>query len=640
MKAFVLVLVSLAAAQPLDPRGARPVIPNTRSEKCATEKEWPFCTDDEWGPKCPSGCRIQGLMEKYDHDLLKKVEKIRSLLDQNRAKHRSAQQGSKQTSNFLREKLTLYSGNDNNYFDMAQTLRQRITDMKIKIDQQVQVLGALKERVRDQMAEMQRIEVDIDIKLRTCKGSCKTYNSYELEKDGHLALEKQMNQLDTLSNQNFESVGTLHVMKSRPLKDAIVDTVYKSKDPQTIQLQQTSEDVFPEVETVQLFLEVEGSSSSPATISKGTSFSSATSSSSSITELGGDFDLGGGSDSFSQSGMSTKSVSCTKRVRTTIVDTGDGPVQRMEEYMEGGPECQSFSKGGMGSLFPSLDSSGTKTVSFTSSSKGSFADSKTSFADPFGGGAGLDLGAFMTDNVEDDIPDFHARSVKSARVERQADYVGKDCVAASQFHLNGESNGLFKIQPAPASPTVTVYCEQEGLMGGWILAQQRETGAVSFNRTWAEYRDGFGSVDAQGQGEFWLGNENLYLLTNQGETMLKIELEDWEGGTASAEYSVKVGAATEGYALRVSSYTGSAGDGLAEHDGMKFSTYDQNNTASKENCAAVYGGGWWYGPCRANLNGVYYKDANSGDNGVVWSTYKSPNYSLKKVRMFIRSATF
>ncbi|KAK7909496.1 hypothetical protein WMY93_014180 [Mugilogobius chulae] len=502
MKVYALLLLWIcSAAAQVDPRGARPVVPNTRSEKCATQKEWPFCTDEEWGPKCPSGCRMQGLLENYDHGFLKRVERIRGLLDQSTNKHRSADQVSRQTFDFLREKLTIDSGNDNNYFDMAQTLRQRITEMKIKIDQQLQVLGALKERVKEQVADMQKLEVDIDMKLRTCKGSCKTYNSYSVDHEEYVALEKQMNQLDTLSNQNIESVGTLHVMKSRPLKDAVVSSIYKSKDAAA---QQKTEDMFPQVNTVQLYLEAEGSSSSPATISKvpGTSLSPGTTPSDpstshkSITELGGDggdpFTLGGGFDSLGQPAISTKSVSCTKRIRTVVVNTDDGPVQRMEEYMDGGPECQSFTKGGMGSLFPSL-TSGTKTVHFTSSSKGSVVDP-----------AGLDLGAFLTDNAEDDLPDFHARSVKSARVERQADYVGKDCVAAHQFHLNGESNGLFKIQAAATAAVVTVYCQQEGLMGGWLLAQQRETGAVSFNRTWAEYRNGFGNVDAQGSGEFWL----------------------------------------------------------------------------------------------------------------------------------------
>lgn len=50
-------------------------------------------------------------------------------------------------------------GSNTNYYDLAQTLRQRITDMKIKIDRQMRVLVALKDRVKDQVTEMQRLEV-------------------------------------------------------------------------------------------------------------------------------------------------------------------------------------------------------------------------------------------------------------------------------------------------------------------------------------------------------------------------------------------------------------------------------------------------------------------------------------------------
>lgn len=49
-------------------------------------------------------------MEKYDHNMLKKIEKIRSLLDQNKAKHRSADTVSKQTYTYLKEKLTTDAG--------------------------------------------------------------------------------------------------------------------------------------------------------------------------------------------------------------------------------------------------------------------------------------------------------------------------------------------------------------------------------------------------------------------------------------------------------------------------------------------------------------------------------------------------
>ncbi|XP_043954612.1 fibrinogen alpha chain [Gambusia affinis] len=663
---LLLCLVSVAVTQAtlLDPRGARPVEPATKDEKCATQREWPACSDDDWYSKCPSGCRIQGLMDKKDHELLKKIAKIRSLLDQHKARHRSVDLVSKQTYDILTEKLTLNSGNDNMYYNLAQTLRQRITEMKVRIDRQQKALAALKSRVKDQVVEMQRLEVDIDMKLRSCKGSCGAHTVYQVDRDSYVTLNKQVNQLDAQVAQSVETVGTLYVMKSRPLQNVIVDSRFKSKDAAA----QRREDLFSQVNTVQFILEEEGSSSSPATVSKvpGTSHStsppslssSSGSSSKSITELSGRGDSTGhlGQPSVS---LSTKTISCTKTIRRTVVHTKDGPVERVEE-VGGGPECDGmggFTKGGMGSLFPTLtgsSSSSSFSSSSSSSSSSSFhsggskgsilADSKSGL-NPFE----ADFGAFMTDNTEDDVPDFHARSVKSTVVDRQAGFVGTDCVDSYQKHLKGEANGLFRIKPAGSAAAVEVYCQQEGIMGGWLLVQQRESGSVSFNRTWAEYRDGFGSVDALGKGEFWLGNQNLHLLTNQGETMLKVELEDWEGGVATAEYTVRVGTEDDGFPLQASGYTGDAGDALASHSGVKFSTFDKDNDGSGENCAEAYGGGWWYNSCQAaNLNGIYHKGTYDPEtntpyktaNGVVWPTFKPATYSLKAARMFIRPATF
>lgn len=60
---------------------------------------------------------------------------------------------------FIIPSIYLPPGGDNSYYDLAQNLRQRITDMKIKIDRQLRILAALKDRVKDQVVEMQRLEV-------------------------------------------------------------------------------------------------------------------------------------------------------------------------------------------------------------------------------------------------------------------------------------------------------------------------------------------------------------------------------------------------------------------------------------------------------------------------------------------------
>lgn len=66
-------------------------------------------------------------------------------------------------------------------------------------------------------------QVDIDIKLRSCKGSCKGYAEFSVDQASYVALDKQMDQLESQSVPSVETVSTLYVMKSRPLKDVVVD---------------------------------------------------------------------------------------------------------------------------------------------------------------------------------------------------------------------------------------------------------------------------------------------------------------------------------------------------------------------------------------------------------------------------------
>lgn len=73
-----------------------------------------------------------------------------------------------------------------------------------------------------------------------------------------------------------------------------------------------------------------------------------------------------------------------------------------------------------------------------------------------------------------------------------------------------------------------VFCEQEIGDGGWTVIQRRDDFGEpreNFNRDWADYKNGFGDPSK----EFWLGNENIYMLTNNEDYALRVELEDFEG---------------------------------------------------------------------------------------------------------------
>jgi hypothetical protein len=74
------------------------------------------------------------------------------------------------------------------------------------------------------------------------------------------------------------------------------------------------------------------------------------------------------------------------------------------------------------------------------------------------------------------------------------------------------------------------------------------------------------------------GNENIYLLTNQANYSLRVEMEDWNGVKKYAKYDMfKIMSEEEGYKLILGDYHGNAGDSLSYHNGKKFSTYDVDN---------------------------------------------------------------
>ena len=84
-------------------------------------------------------------------------------------------------------------------------------------------------------------------------------------------------------------------------------------------------------------------------------------------------------------------------------------------------------------------------------------------------------------------------------------------------------------------------------------------------------------------------------------------------------------------------FLGTAGDSLAWHRNMSFSTRDQNNDPASHiiNCAIKHEGAWWYHRCHySNLNGRYLKGNHSSyANGVNWYHWKGYYYSAKRAEM-------
>jgi hypothetical protein len=199
---------------------------------------------------------------------------------------------------------------------------------------------------------------------------------------------------------------------------------------------------------------------------------------------------------------------------------------------------------------------------------------------------------------------------------------------------------VYLIQP-DQQPPFEVYCEMdtEGKRG-WTVIQRRQQGNESFNRGWSEYREGFGNHN----GDFWLGLEKIYRLTASAQdTLLQVNMTDFEGGKAFATYShFSLGPGTTEYKLVISGYNGTAGDTLNEVNNAPFSSKDNDNdfsTSLSVNCAAERRGGWWYrgNSCgTSNLNGEYLAGKHgSSRRGIYWHYFKGSTYSLKTSQMML-----
>ncbi|XP_029618059.1 fibrinogen C domain-containing protein 1-B isoform X2 [Salmo trutta] len=157
----------------------------------------------------------------------------------------------------------------------------------------------------------------------------------------------------------------------------------------------------------------------------------------------------------------------------------------------------------------------------------------------------------------------------------------RDC---SDIFTSGQrEDGIYSVFPTHYPAGFQVFCDMTTDGGGWTVIQRREDGTVNFFRAWDAYRNGFGKIT----GEHWLG------------------------------------------------------DSMLKHNGMKFTTKDQDNDHSENNCASFYHGAWWYRNCHtSNLNGQYLRGPHTSyADGIEWSSWTGWQYSLKFAEMKIRATT-
>ncbi|XP_003802686.1 angiopoietin-4 [Otolemur garnettii] len=218
---------------------------------------------------------------------------------------------------------------------------------------------------------------------------------------------------------------------------------------------------------------------------------------------------------------------------------------------------------------------------------------------------------------------------------RAAEQVFQDCAEIQRFGTN--ASGVYTIHVGNMTEPRKVRRPPGDRGCHSMLTQRRVKGSVDVQREEKDIRKGFGDP----AGEHWLGNEVVHQLTSGAAYSLRVELQDWEGHEAYAQYEhFQLGSEGQLYRLSLSGYSGSAGrQSSLVLQGTKFSTRDADNDNCLCKCAQMLSGGWWFDACGlSNLNGIYYPARHHVRklNGIRWHYFQGPSYSLRATRMMLR----
>ncbi|GIY77644.1 hypothetical protein CDAR_63261 [Caerostris darwini] len=263
----------------------------------------------------------------------------------------------------------------------------------------------------------------------------------------------------------------------------------------------------------------------------------------------------------------------------------------------------------------------------------------------------LKMAKILISNIEDNylsgekstgegIDSFYSLDFKRLRKDIGKDNAEKKTLLLPKVHhkrptdcsqvleIERGKSGIYKIWVADKE--MDVYCDMDTDGGGWTVIQRRGNFTVQedFYRDWEAYKSGFGNL----RQEFWLGNENIYALSNQTQYEMRIDLEDADGNRRFAAYKTFwLDGEGKHYTLHIDEHSGTAGDSMAYHNNHTFKTKDRSETV----CADERKGGWWYDFCTdSNLNGLYQPGVDDRV-GLTWYSWHN-HVSLKATEMKIR----
>ncbi|XP_059933212.1 fibrinogen alpha chain [Gadus macrocephalus] len=151
-----------------------------------------MCTDEDWGSGCPSGCVVQALLLQQEVAVERRMLEVCDGVERHHHASRSTLGSSWVFYHTQRHALGSQRDSVLRYVAGADRLARKLRLLRKLSSASSQRLKELRQQVQKQMEELYHTEVDVDIKIRACQGSCASRLTFRLQEEDYPDLLDQM----------------------------------------------------------------------------------------------------------------------------------------------------------------------------------------------------------------------------------------------------------------------------------------------------------------------------------------------------------------------------------------------------------------------------------------------------------------
>ncbi|XP_072232519.1 fibrinogen alpha chain [Leuresthes tenuis] len=177
----------------------------TQTHMCSAKSHVPLCSDDDWVSKCPSGCRLQGLISQMESDVERKLRTLCKTAKKYEDAAEKSMSAMTSVYNSNRRVIVNRYMSELKFVERADGLAGNLTALRKRSATLAQKLKELNRRVQKQMEELYRTEVDIDMKLRACGGSCRSVLPFGTDHRSYQALKTELDFMDKTRKQKSKT---------------------------------------------------------------------------------------------------------------------------------------------------------------------------------------------------------------------------------------------------------------------------------------------------------------------------------------------------------------------------------------------------------------------------------------------------